>query len=93
MQIKPRLKVWRLVPGGVLGLAVWKQPDRLRSTASQAGEQNTNVSREPWGMSGPIREARCHFWGWQEEEGQTTIEGAFLEHLQAFRGQGISGTC
>ena len=37
--VRPRL--WRSVPGRGLGLAVWRQPEELRSSVPWAGELNT----------------------------------------------------
>ena len=92
-----KLRLLRSVPGRGLGLAVWGQPERLRSTVPPAGERGVlrvggwaapaEGSREKvW----PCRGSKAPLLGRGEEEGQAPQE-TLCAGAQALRGRGTCG--
>ena len=81
-----RLRLQRSVPD-----YGWLYGDSLRELGSgvpRPGEQSATAEGN-WEEVWACREARCHCWGGQEEEGQTTIGISFFAHAWTFRGQGL----
>ena len=89
-----RLRLQRSVLGRGLGLALWGQPEGLRSSTHRE-RRGTPWQGEPRRRSRPAGEARCHFGGGQEDEGQTatgnSLHQSVHRHLWALRGWGSSG--
>ena len=80
---KLRLRLWRSVPGRGLGLAVWGQPEELRSSELQAGERYMPRARErntraegTWEKVWTRRRGKGPLLGTREEEGWTTVENS-----------------
>ena len=85
-----RLKLQRSVPGRGLGLAVWRQPERLWSGMPQAGEWNATAEgtqEEVWAC----RRNKVPLLG-RARGGGVDSHRNLPEHAQAFRGQGTSGS-
>lgn len=92
----PKLRLQRSVPGRGLGLAVWEQPERLRSSVSGAGEQcDTGWGVElhgrgnPGGDLGPQKQGTIVGEG---ERGEEDSHRNLPAHILALRGLGTSGT-
>ena len=56
-----RLKLWRLIPGRGLGLAVRRQPEGLGSGTSWAGEQST-TAQGAWEEAWAHERNKVLFW-------------------------------
>ena len=70
-------------------MAVWGQPERLRSGVLQAGEWKAKAEGT-WEKVWACRRTRHQCWGGREEEGWTAI-GIYLMHMQGLKGLGVSG--
>ena len=71
-------------------MAVWKQPEGLRSSVSWAGEQNT-TAEGTWEEVWAYRRSKVPLLG-RVREGEADHHRNLPANRQALRGQGASGT-
>ena len=81
-----RLRLQKSALGRGLRLALWRHPEGL-GVCRGLGSEVLQL-REPGRRSGPTGEAKHHYWGGQEEEGQIAIGISFSAHVQTLGGWG-----